>query len=156
MTDEQKRTKSDEELTQEIAEAYHETFDSFYVQPSKLWLELKLTLPQWKTLVLIAEQKSSTIGFLAKRMAIGEPTASHLVDKLVQSGLVAREEDPDDRRRAKVKVSVEGHELLDKLIRPQRDILRDAISVLAERDKKDILRILRTIRKALVENQDRR
>jgi DNA-binding MarR family transcriptional regulator len=53
---------------------------------------------------------------IAKHLGVGEPTASHLVDKLVQAGLVDRSEDPMDRRRAIVRLSLAGEELIEKLL----------------------------------------
>ena len=53
---------------------------------------------------------------VAKHLGIGEPTASYLVDKLVRAGLVDRSEDPMDRRRAIVRLSPMGEELIEKLL----------------------------------------
>jgi MarR family transcriptional regulator, organic hydroperoxide resistance regulator len=152
MTDRHRPAAPNEALAQEISDAYHEVFDTFYSRPSKTWLELQLSLPQWKTLVLIAEGKSSTIGAVASRMAVGEPTASHLVDKLVQAGLVVRAEDPEDRRRTLVSVSAEGHRLIDELIGPRREMLREATRSLEEKDLKDLLRLIRKIGESMVKS----
>ncbi len=46
---------------------------------------------------------------------VGQPTASHLVDRLVQNGLVVRTEDPLDRRRTLAELSPEGIELIERL-----------------------------------------
>ena len=53
---------------------------------------------------------------IARHLGIGEPTASHLIDRLVQAGLVDRSEDPMDRRRAIVRLSPAGEELIEKLL----------------------------------------
>jgi MarR family transcriptional regulator, organic hydroperoxide resistance regulator len=145
MTDRHRPTAPKEALAQEISDAYHEVFDTFYDRPNKAWLDLQLSLPQWKTLVLIAEGKNSTIGALAGRMSIGEPTASHLVDKLVLAGYVIRAEDPEDRRRTLVSLSAEGRKLIDELIGPRRELLREATRSLEEKDLKDLLRLLKAM-----------
>jgi len=56
-----------------------------------------------------------TVGQVADALKIGLPTASQLVDRLVQAGLAERDADPDDRRRILVHLSKRGQQLHDRL-----------------------------------------
>ena len=87
-----------------------------------------------------------------QQLCIGEPTASYLVDRLVQAELVERAEDPADRRRAMIRLSVEGRILLDKLIGP-RNWLDDQLRNL---DGEDLAALRRGIGAvvAMLESQD--
>lgn len=80
------------------------------------WLDLALTVPQLRTLFIIAHGGSSSVGQVARQLGVGEPTASHLVDRLSRAGLVQRTEDPADRRRAVVRLSRAGGKLIGKLL----------------------------------------
>ena len=49
---------------------------------------------------------------ISERFSISAAAASQLVDKLVQSGLMAREEDPSDRRAKLLNLTDKGEELI--------------------------------------------
>ena len=55
------------------------------------------------------------IGQIAEILGIGQPTASHLIDRLVQAQLVSRTEDPLDRRRTLAQLSPNGVELAERI-----------------------------------------
>jgi DNA-binding MarR family transcriptional regulator len=88
------------------------------------WLQLELTLAQVKALFVLHDDSAQsrhvapgllTIGALAERLGVGVPTASHLVERLVQLGMVERREDETDRRRALVAPTPRATELVDRL-----------------------------------------
>src|SRR5439155_11531977 len=70
---------------------------------------------QIKALFALWGEPPATIGALADRLGIGVPTASHLVERLVQLGMVERREDESDRRRAFVVPTAQGTALVDRL-----------------------------------------
>jgi DNA-binding MarR family transcriptional regulator len=58
---------------------------------------------------------STTVAYVAERLGLKHNSAVELVNRSEQEGLVAREEDPDDRRRAIVRLTRKGERLLDQL-----------------------------------------
>src|SRR5260370_39648649 len=80
------------------------------------WMEIDLTLPQLRTLLILAEEGPLVIGQIAQRMGIGLPTGGHLVDRLVQAGLAERAEDPEDRRRTLAQLTPKGEDLYARLL----------------------------------------
>jgi long-chain acyl-CoA synthetase len=83
--------------------------------------ELDLSASQYRTLGYLASGPISA-SLLAERVALRRPSITAVVDTLVARGLVARESDPDDRRRV-------GHRLTDA----GREVLEQADLVVAER-----------------------
>ena len=65
---------------------------------------------------------------LARYLAVTEPAAAQIVDELVQAELVARGQDPTDRRRYALELTVEGRRKLailhDAIERLQTDLVR--------------------------------
>lgn len=53
-----------------------------------------------------------TPGELARIEGVQRPTVTRVVNRLVESGLIERREDPEDRRSALLSVSEEGHRYL--------------------------------------------
>src|SRR5262245_60853909 len=83
----------------EITEAYRGVARALWRSTAPVWTELDLSMAQLKTLVILHNIGVVTIGQVAEGLGVGLPTASHLVDRLVQAQLAVRAEDPDDRRR---------------------------------------------------------
>ncbi len=79
------------------------------------WIQLDLTMGQLRTLMALAADGPLTVSALAERLAIAKPTASILIDHLVQVGDATRTEDPDDRRRTLVALTSTGDELVARL-----------------------------------------
>jgi len=106
----------DDLLVHDVVELLRELLHAFLMASVPAWVDLQLTLPQLRTIFIIAHHQTSSVMQVAKHLGIGEPTASYLIDKLVQAGLVERGDDPTDRRRAIVQVSAEGEKLIEKLL----------------------------------------
>jgi DNA-binding MarR family transcriptional regulator len=61
-----------------------------------------------------------SIGQIAERMQVRHHSASLLVERTVKRGLLSREVDSSDRRRALVSLTPEGQSLLDRITRANR------------------------------------
>jgi len=94
------------------------------------WMELDLTMAQLKTLFTLEYGGPVTIGQTGEKLGISLPTASHLVDRLVQGGYVERTEDPTDRRRTLASTTASGSELVDRLRHGGQDVLRSWLQAL--------------------------
>ncbi len=108
------------------------------------WVELDLTLAQVKALFALSDDEPAPIGHVARRLGIGLPTASHLVEKLVRGGLVERAEDPKDRRRTLAQLTLTGEELVDRLLGGVHRLP----ALLRELDEDDLAAFLRGLRAA--------
>jgi len=56
-----------------------------------------------------------TVAYVAERLGLRHNSSVELVDRSVSEGLVVRQEDPADRRRAIVRLTRKGELLLDRL-----------------------------------------
>jgi DNA-binding MarR family transcriptional regulator len=75
------------------------------------WLMFELTFAQARALIILAAKKALTVSQMAKLLDVGNPTASILIQKLVERGLVTRTEDDTDRRQMVVRLSELGAEI---------------------------------------------
>ena len=66
------------------------------------------------------EYPQVSIGDVAERLQVKHHSASLLVERTVQKGLLARETDVNDRRRALVSLTTRGQQMLDTVIRANR------------------------------------
>ncbi|MEV4225245.1 MarR family transcriptional regulator [Nonomuraea sp. NPDC049725] len=78
---------------------------------------------------------------LAERMHVSEPTAAQIVDELVRLGLVARGQDPHDRRRYALELTPLGRERL-VVVRDAAARLREDVRALLGTEATEELRAL--------------
>lgn len=77
---------------------------------------LGFSMPQFFMLMQVYHKKQCGISDLSDHMEITAAAVSQTVEKLVQSGLLDRAEDPSDRRAKQVTLSAKGSELIEKSI----------------------------------------
>jgi MarR family transcriptional regulator, organic hydroperoxide resistance regulator len=75
-----------------------QTFMFRSVRPARAWLEVDLTMPQLKVLFILHAEDGASMGRLATALGVTLSTVTGIVDRLVEHGLVQRQEDPQDRR----------------------------------------------------------
>lgn len=71
-----------------------------------------VSLDQWRVMKLLSDDGGQPMGHLADALALGLPTVSKLVDRMVNEALLYRVPDPDDRRRVRIFISEKGKALL--------------------------------------------
>ena len=73
-----------------------------------------LSMPQFGILMQLHYRSNCGISDIGERFDITNAAASQLVDKLVQSGLIQREEDPSDRRAKLLNLTAKGQEFIQQ------------------------------------------
>ncbi|HJQ13506.1 MAG TPA: MarR family transcriptional regulator [Anaerolineales bacterium] len=110
-----------------------------------------LSMPQFGILMQLHYRGNCAVGDISERFDITNAAASQLVDKLVQSRLIQREEDPSDRRAKLLNLTDKGKTLIqqgieeryrwvdqlaEKLTAKERAKVDEAITILMEAAKK--------------------
>jgi len=113
----------------------------FCVQPPPL-LEIDVTMLQFKALLVMfsdGETSGMRVSDLARCLNVSAPTASTLVDRLVDRRLVERREDPQDRRQHLCRTSEEGQRLIVRFFEATRSQSRELMSQLSEDELRSVL-----------------
>jgi DNA-binding MarR family transcriptional regulator len=105
------KEQSRPELVGTIVQSYMDLFIAMQFNAVSHWLMLELTFAQARALFILAARKELTVSQLAKLLAVGNPTASILVQQLVERGLVTRTEHAIDRRQTIIRLSEKGAEI---------------------------------------------
>lgn len=137
-----------EELEREVLAQYRAMMHRFKASSGGAWMEIDLTLPQLRTLLILAEEGPLVIGQIAQRLSIGLSTGGHLVDRLVQAGLAERMEDSEDRRRTLARLTAKGEELHARLLNRVQHI-QMLIQKLDEDDLAALLQGLRALNRVV-------
>lgn len=88
-----------------------------------------------------AEQPPS-VKELAEAMQVEGPHATRQVQRLVARGLLEKNVDPDDRRVARLALTAEGVELIDRYHAVIKGWMRDAVADWPAEDKKQVCRLV--------------
>ncbi len=99
------------ELVSTVVRAYMDLFMTMQFTSVSHWLMLELTFAQTRALFMLAARNELTVSELARLLGVGNPTASLLVQQLVERGLVTRSDHPADRRQIVLRLSAKGREI---------------------------------------------
>ena len=73
-----------------------------------------LSVPQFRALGFLDRNPGACLSELSDHLGIARPTASVIVDRLVQRHLVVRTDDPRERRRVALRLTPNGIQLLEQ------------------------------------------
>jgi DNA-binding MarR family transcriptional regulator len=117
------------------------------------WLELNMSTPQFKALLLISEEEGVRMRELARKLGGSFSNATVLVDRLVDRGLVERLADPQDRRVVLVRAADEGQQLIQQLVTSWRTLSTPLLEALAPEDLSKVHEALRVLLEAAQQNR---
>jgi DNA-binding MarR family transcriptional regulator len=87
-----------------------------------------LTLSQWRALVIASDSDGIRVGELAARLGIAVPSASRLVRRVEDRGLVTATRDDGDRRATIVRQTPAGKRVMRAVMARRRELVASALS----------------------------
>jgi DNA-binding MarR family transcriptional regulator len=108
----------------------------------------KLSTQGWLILTVIGRFAPLSPSDLADRTSVGRDKISRIVDQLVDSGLVSRRPDEDDRRRVVLNLLAKGRRACDELELVARQIETDVLDGLSANERSMLLQLLVKIEQA--------
>jgi DNA-binding MarR family transcriptional regulator len=91
------------------------------------WVDVELTMSQLKMMFVLSSAMRPAdgtnglrVGEVARGLGVTLPTVTAVMDKLVERGLVRRDEDPLDRRQHVCRLTTDGQALLHRLMAGRR------------------------------------
>lgn len=120
--------------SRELARALHEWAEVFMGRSIQEFVRLSktsgLSMPQVGTLMSLYHGKMCGVSDVGADMGVTNAAASQMVDRLVQLGLLARVEDPDDRRAKRLTLTRKGREFVQQSIEARMRWLDELSKVL--------------------------
>jgi DNA-binding MarR family transcriptional regulator len=110
-----------------------------------------LTFPQWRILTIIGEHEANThVKGVGQRAGVSAPSASRLLRRLEDRGLIELQRDAQDRRFVRVRLTEAGHAARNHVIERRRVLIRDALGAFEETLPADVPGALGAIGEALM------
>ena len=108
-----------------------------------------LSAPQFYTLMLIKRRGNISMTEVASDFHIELPSATSMVNKLSNLGLVKRIEDNNDRRLVRLNLTKKGKMILKKAIDLRKTKLKGFLGQLSDNNKLKLLSVLQSLTETL-------
>ncbi|MGD0122598.1 MAG: MarR family transcriptional regulator [Candidatus Limnocylindrales bacterium] len=110
-----------------------------------------MSVAQFRLLVFVRRNPGTSLSTLADHLATSRPAASQLVERLVQAGLVTREQHAEERRRVELRLTDAGAAALAECDARTRAWLRERLAGLGEVELERIAATLRELHDLLAD-----
>ncbi|GAA1544201.1 MarR family transcriptional regulator [Streptomyces albidochromogenes] len=94
-------------------------------------VEDRVTLPQFRLLVVLCTRGPAKLVVLADRLGVNPSTAMRMIDRLIAAGLADRQTNPANRRETALRVTDEGRRLVDEVTASRRQEIAAIVERLA-------------------------
>jgi DNA-binding MarR family transcriptional regulator len=115
----------------------------------------EISLPQLRVLVILASRGPQSVGTVARLLDVHPSSATRACDRLVQSGLLSRNENPDDRRQLRLELTSRGRRLIQGVMNHRRQQIEDLLRRIPAEERAQLTPALRTLATAGGETLER-
>lgn len=112
-------------------------------------LTREVSVPQVHVLMRLEEAGPLTVSELAHSLDISLPSASSIVDRMVEHGLVDRVRNEVDRRVVHVAISERGHAVVEQFGGPKSAQLRKLFVTMSPQELEHVIRGVEAVRRAV-------
>ncbi|HZU79558.1 MAG TPA: MarR family transcriptional regulator [Acidimicrobiales bacterium] len=113
-----------------------------------------VTLPQYRTLVVLASGGPTRLADLAQNLGVSPSTATRMCDRLVRKELVTRSRDELDRREVNLAVTEAGRKLVDKVVSRRREEVAELLKSIPDDARMQLATSLQVLAKAAGETPE--
>lgn len=126
-----KQGPKQEELIERILQLGEKAFRELIPILPTEWLQLDLTMPQLKVVLLLFLNGPARMSDIASALGVSLATATGVADRLVERDIVVRESQPDDRRVVLCRLSEKGQKMIGGLWQLARDRTKELLEAAA-------------------------
>lgn len=127
----------------------HEAAAGFFNNSGSAKEMVELSFPQTNMIMMIRNHRSITMSELANRLGVSPPSASAMVDRLVEKNFIVREHSTIDRRKVVVRISDSAKVIMDGIEEKMFGYVIDIVNKVGPETTGEWCRVLAKIQKAL-------
>ena len=118
------------------------------------WFTVELTMPQLRALFALRRHGDCRMGRVASQLGTSLSSATGVIDRLVERGLVERWQDLDDRRSNICRLTPEGIDLAERLLNLRRREWEERLNELTPEEADGAQKGLATLLEGLTRLQE--
>ncbi|MFB9833350.1 MarR family winged helix-turn-helix transcriptional regulator [Actinoallomurus acaciae] len=111
-------------------------------------VEERVTLPQFRMLVVLASRPGMKLVTLAEQLAVNPSTAMRMVERLVAAGLVDRRVNPESRREILLCLTDAGAQIVDEVTSRRREEIAAIVAAMAPGQRAGLITALQAFTEA--------
>jgi DNA-binding MarR family transcriptional regulator len=111
-------------------------------------VEDKVTLPQFRVLVMIASRGPQNLTSVAQGLGVHASNATRTCDRLVDAGLIHRRDNPADRRTLVLQLTAAGRQLVETVTAQRRAAIAAVLTRMPSQLRSDLIPALRAFAEA--------
>ena len=101
-----------------------------------------ITIPQFRTLVILSNRGPMNLGTLAGRLGVQRSAAGRMVDRLVAVGLIDRQTNPTSRRELLAALTTRGRQVVRRVTAHRRDEIARIVEAMPAQERRGLVRAL--------------
>jgi len=105
----------------------------------------KLSAPEWRTIAVLGQHGAMSANSVITQTTMDKVRVSRAVAKLLKSGYITRDADPEDRRRAILALTATGADLYRLIVPLVQDVEAEILATLSAEDRSGLERALARI-----------
>ncbi|SDJ44272.1 DNA-binding transcriptional regulator, MarR family [Lentzea albidocapillata subsp. violacea] len=102
-------------------------------------VEETITLPQFRLLVILDSRGMMRLTSLAELLDVNPSTVTRMVDRLVTTGMIARQANPATRREVVVDLTAEGRRVVRGVTRRRRSAISRIVARMSEDERRGLV-----------------
>ncbi|MFF7980159.1 MarR family winged helix-turn-helix transcriptional regulator [Streptomyces sp. NPDC007901] len=111
-------------------------------------VEERVTLPQFRMLVVLATRGATKLVVLADLLQVAPSTAMRMVDRLIAAGLADRQTNPDNRRETLLQLTDEGRRTVEHVTARRRSEIAGIVARLGPTQRLALIEALGAFNRA--------
>ena len=101
-----------------------------------------ITIPQFRTLVILSNHGPMNLGTLAGRLGVQRSAAGRMVDRLVAVGLIDRQTNPTSRHELLAALTTRGRQIVRRVTAHRRDEIARIVEAMPPQERRGLVRAL--------------
>ncbi|GAB3971510.1 MarR family transcriptional regulator [Actinoallomurus acanthiterrae] len=106
-------------------------------------VEERVTLPQFRLLVVLATHEETKLVTLAEHLTVNPSTALRMVERLVAAGLIDRRVNPASRREILLRLTASGRQIVDEVTARRREEIAAIVTAMPADQRAGLITALR-------------
>ena len=111
-------------------------------------MEGRVTLPQFRVLVMVASRGPLNLGAVAHGLGVHPSNATRACDQLVSAGLLDRWDNPHDRRNLVLQMTSDGLRLVEEVMSHRRTAIEGVLARMPAEHRRGLATLLRSFAEA--------
>jgi DNA-binding MarR family transcriptional regulator len=104
-----------------------------------------LSMSHVGALFQLSHRGMSSVSSIGDRLGVTRAAASQLLDRLVRHGLIARSEDPDDRRSKQIMLTKRGDQFIDEAMKARKRLFLSVAGDMSVKEQRTVVAGLRIL-----------